>query len=64
MKIKLVLAVATVAILGMTSCEKCEDCTAYAGGTPTGQSQEFCGDALDSANESYDAASQTGWKCN
>lgn len=64
MKTKFVLALAAVAVLSMTSCKKCQDCNGYAGGTSTGQSQEFCGDALDAAKNSYDAATDTGWKCN
>lgn len=63
-KTKLFFAVAAIGMMSLASCKKCEDCTAYALGVPTGQSQEFCGDELDTAKEAYDAEFDTGWKCN
>lgn len=60
---KVLLFVAVVGFIGMTSCKKCEDCTAMALGTSTGQTQEFCGDELDAAKDSYNAALESGWLC-
>lgn len=63
MKSKLFFAVVAVGMLMFTSCKKCEDCTAYLDGQSTGETQEYCGDDLDTAKESWNEENQTGWKC-
>ena len=63
-KTKMFIAVAAIGMMSLASCKKCADCTAYVLGEPTGQTQEFCGDELDAAKDTYNATLESGWKCN